>query len=67
MAKLDVVLRDDDGNVISIQKMDVDIGGGSLDEIEGAVERAKRQLLPHLEKRLLEDAQERIRREKRGS
>lgn len=67
MPQLELVLRDDDGNVIGVQKIHLDVQSGSLHDIEGAVEFAKQIALPNIEKSLLKEQQERLREEKRGS
>lgn len=60
MATIEVIIRDDEGNVIGNENQRVyPIGTGktSLHDIEGAVELFKRKALPDIEANLLEAAQ----------
>ena len=67
MAKIKMVLEDDDGRVIGTQEVELDLKGRSFHDIEGAVEDFRRQALPKLEADLLRDEQRRFHDEKRGS
>lgn len=67
MARIEVVLKDDEGRVIGTREMELDVGSGSFHDIEGAVEDFRRKALPQLEADLLLDQQRRFRGEKRGS
>ena len=53
-------VRDEAGEVISEQALELDIGTGQFAEIEQAVERLRRQALKHLEGDLLEREQARF-------
>ncbi|MEM9093107.1 MAG: hypothetical protein AAGC93_30815 [Cyanobacteria bacterium P01_F01_bin.53] len=69
MATIEVILRDDDGNVIGAstnQSYGMDLGQQTLHEIEGEVERFKQQALPEIEKTLLEHAQAEFTEEKKN-
>jgi len=66
MAKVEMVLKDDDGRVIGTREMELDLQSGSFHDIEGAVEAFRKQALPQLEADLLKDKQRRLRDEKRG-
>ena len=60
MAKVEIIIRDDAGNVIdkrSLTEYQLDLGGKSLHEIEGAVETFRKNALPDIETALLEAAQ----------
>lgn len=67
MPRVKIVVIDDDDQVISEQKIGLDIKSGSLHDIEAAVEFAKQIALPNIEKSLLNDQQQRMRQEKKGS
>jgi hypothetical protein len=66
MAKVKMVLEDDDGRVIGTREMELDLQSGSFHDIEGAVEAFRKEALPQLEADLLKDKQRRLRDEKRG-
>ncbi len=60
MAKVEIIIRDDAGNVIDQRgpnDYQLDLGAESLHEIEGAVEVLKNGALPDIEATLLEAAQ----------
>lgn len=67
MAKVKVVLEDDEGQVIGTQEMKLDLKSGSFHDIEGAVEDFRRQALVQMEQDLLREQQRRLRDEKKGS
>lgn len=57
-AKVEVVIRDEAGNILSqLVPHEIDIGTQSLHEIEGALEIWKQQALPEIEADLLSQAQ----------
>ncbi len=58
MAKIDIRLKDDNGEQIGKQReYELEVGTGSLAEIEAAVEVLKRKTLPEIEQQLLIEAQ----------
>lgn len=58
MASIEIILRDEQGHVLSQKQChELDLGGGSFDEIEAAVEAFKQEALPELERTLLEHEQ----------
>ena len=60
MPAIEIIIRDDNGNIIdsrNARKYPLDLGKQSFHEIEGAVEKFKRQALPDIEASLLEAAQ----------
>ena len=70
MATIEVILRDDDGNVIGSSTHQSDampLGHPTLDEIEGAVERFKQQALPEIEQTWLNHAQTQFTEEKKNN
>jgi hypothetical protein len=57
-ARIEVIIRDEEGNVIGqMEPQGVELGGQSLYEIEGAVENWRRKALPDIEAKLLDAAQ----------
>lgn len=66
MAKIKMVLEDEDGRVIGTQEASLDLKSGSFHDIEGAIEAFRKETLPKLEAELLQDRQHRLRDEKRG-
>jgi hypothetical protein len=57
-AKIEVIIRDEQGNVIGqLAPQIMALGGQSLHEIEGAVEQWRRSALPEIEAELLSTAQ----------
>ena len=58
MAKIEIILKDDSGKRIGEQReYELEVGGGTLAEIEAAVEQFKRKSLPEIEKELLAESQ----------
>jgi hypothetical protein len=58
MAKIEIKLKDDSGKQIGEQQVyELEVGGGTLAEIEKAVEEFKRKSLPQIERELLSKAQ----------
>ena len=58
MATIEVTIRDNEGKVISNSKRyPIDIGKGTLAEIEGAVEKFKNVALPEIEGELFSTEQ----------
>ncbi len=59
--KLELVIRDEDGNILSqLDPYLMDLGSQSLHEIEGAVEDWRQKVLPDIEADLLNKAQSRF-------
>ena len=67
MAKIEMVLKDDNGRVIGTREMPLDLQSGSFHDIEGAVEDFRKRALPQLEADLLQEQQRRLRDEKGGA
>lgn len=66
MAKIEIKLKDDRGKEIGeAQEYELEVGGGTLAEIEAAVEQFKRKSLPEIERELLSQAQAREIKKKR--
>lgn len=60
MAKIKITLEDDNGQPLTApREYALEVGGGTLGEIEQAVEQFKRQALPELESHLLQASQSR--------
>lgn len=60
MPTIELIIRDDKGNVIdsrSVNRYTLNLGKQSFHEIEGAVEQLKMNMLPDLEADLLKAAQ----------
>jgi hypothetical protein len=58
MASIEIIIRDDDGNILRQGKSEpLGLGQQSLHEIEGAVETWKQKILPEIEADLLTQAQ----------
>jgi hypothetical protein len=58
MASIEIIVRDEQGNIIScVKPYTLELGQQSLDEIEGAVEGWRRRALPEIEAKLLTRAQ----------
>lgn len=63
-ARVEVVIRDEAGNILSqLAPKSIELGTQSLDEIEGAVETWKQQALPEIEADLLTQAQNQLTQE----
>lgn len=51
MGSVEIILRDDEGNIINHRtkrKYELNLGRGTLHELEGAVERVKQEALPDI-------------------
>lgn len=58
MASIEVIIRDDQGNVISQgDAKEVNLCHANLDNIEAEVEKWRKQALPQIEAQLLQQAQ----------
>ncbi len=57
MKRVEIRVRDELGEIISEQELELEIGAGSFDEIERAVERVRGQGLKRMEADLLEQEQ----------
>lgn len=58
MAKIKIMLENDKGKQIGeVQEYELEVGQGSLMEIEAAVEKFKRSSLPKIEQELLTESQ----------
>ena len=60
MKRVEIRVRDELGQIISEQELELEIGAGSFDEIEPAVERVRGQGLKRMEADLLEQEQARF-------
>lgn len=66
MAKIKIMLENDKGKQIGeVQEYELEVGQGSLEEIEAAVEKFKRNSLPKIEQELMIEAQEQEVKKKR--
>jgi len=69
MATIEVILRDDEGNVLgpcTECRYPLELGRHTLHEIEGEVERFKQQALPEIEQALLRQGQTIFTQEKKN-
>lgn len=59
MARIEIVVRDDDGTVLGGEpkRYELEVGGGTVGEIEAAVEAFKRRALPEIAGELIQQAQ----------
>jgi hypothetical protein len=58
MASIEVIIRDDEGNIIHQGKAkEIDLTHANLDTVETAVEDWRKQALPEIEGHLLQHAQ----------
>jgi hypothetical protein len=58
MASIEVIIRDDQGNIISPENVkELNLRHATLDTIEAEVETWRKQALPQIEAQLLEQAQ----------
>jgi hypothetical protein len=51
MGSVEIILRDDEGNIINHRtkrKYEVELGRGTVHELESAVEKVKREALPDI-------------------
>lgn len=60
MAKIKLVLLDDDGKILQEREQKVDIGSGSFSEIERGVESYQQKEMKELTKGLLEEEQKKF-------
>jgi hypothetical protein len=67
MPRIEIVIKDDDGNVVSTQQHELNVQSGSFHDVEGAVEEWRKRVLPGIELDILRQQQERLKAEKRGS
>ena len=66
MVKIKITLEDDKGKQIGgEQEYELEVGQGSLGEIEAAVEKFKRSSLPKIEQELLTESQKQEVKKKR--
>lgn len=57
-AKVELVIRDEEGKILSqLDSYSIELGAQSLHEIEGAVENWRQKVLPDIEAELLHSAQ----------
>ncbi len=70
MPTIELVIRDDEGNMIdsrSVNRYTLNLGKQSFHDIEGAVEKFRRDMLPDLEADLLKAAQDTFIKDKKKS
>jgi len=69
MAKIKIMMEDNNGKQIGEQQeYELEVGGGTLAEIEAAVEKFKRESLPEIERELLAGSQaEEIKKKRTGT
>jgi hypothetical protein len=60
MKRVEIRVREESGEIVSEQELELEIGAGSFDEIERSVERLREQGLKRLEVDLLERDQARF-------
>lgn len=62
MAKIEITIKDDDGNITGTKEYELELGRETLDDIEEAVEGLKNEFLPELEHELLNKAQTKVKK-----
>lgn len=68
MASIEVIIRDEEGNIISQKPAkQVNLKNGNLDSIEADVEEWRKEALPEIEAQLLQQAQTEFTAEKKTS
>ena len=66
MVKIEITLKDEQGNPISqLESLELELGNKTIDEIEQAVEKFKKKMLPELSKELMIQAQNEFTQEKK--
>ncbi len=66
MVKIKITLEDEQGKQLSqLESFNLELGNQRLDEIETAVEKFKKKMLPDLSKELLSQAQRQFNLEKK--
>ena len=60
MKRVEIRVREESGEIVSEQELELEIGAGSFDEIERALERLREQGFKRLEVDLLEREQARF-------
>ncbi len=66
MVKIKITLEDEQGKQLSqLESFNLELGNQRLDEIETAVEKFKKKMLPDLSKELLSQAQREFTQEKK--
>ena len=68
MATIEIIIRDDNGNIISQKRSmnyELNLGKEGFSEIEGAVESFRLKSLPEITKLLLEESQKKFVSEKK--
>ena len=67
MAKIKIIIEDDDGNVLEKDNYSLDTGKDTINDIEKAVEGFRKDVLPKIEQKLSEEAQNKFDRSKKNS
>ena len=68
MAKIEIIIKDELGKELTrLQSIDLELGSQSLDEIETAVEKLKKKILPEISSELLSKAQREFTEDKKKS
>ena len=68
MVKIEITLKDEQGNPISqLESLELELGNKTIDEIEQAVEKFKKKMLPELSKELMIQAQNEFTQEKKNT
>jgi hypothetical protein len=62
MAKIEITIKDDDGNITGTKEYELELGRETLDDIEEAVEGLKNEFLPELEHELLNNVQTKVKK-----
>ena len=66
MAKIEIIIKDRQGNQLSqLEEINLELGSQSLDEIETAGEKLKQKMLPEISSELLSKAQREFSQEKK--
>ena len=66
MAKIEIIIKDSRGEELTrLQSIDLELGSQSLDEIETAVEKLKKKMLPEISSELLSQAQREFTQDKK--
>ena len=66
MVKIEITIKDEQGKPISqLESLELELGNKTIDEIEQAVEKFKKKMLPELSKELMIQAQNEFTQEKK--
>ena len=68
MVKIEITIKDEQGKPISrLESLDLELGDKTIYEIEQAVEKIKKKMLPNISKELMIQAQKEFTQDKKNS